>query len=81
VSLLRRVATWTGLGVVLLGVLTGCTARETVMMRNPRTHQIARCAEGYRRFINGGGYQRQEDCVAEYERKGYERISGGDGEK
>lgn len=63
-------------GVTLAVGLGGCTAAETVMMQHPQTHEMARCAEGYRRFIDGQGYQKQEECVADYERKGYERIPG-----
>lgn len=59
----------------LLGVLlAGCAATGTVMMQHPRTHEIAQCAEGYRRFIGGDGYRRQEDCIADYERQGYQRA-------
>jgi hypothetical protein len=54
-------------------MLAGCTTRETVMMQHPQTHELVRCAEGYRSFIDGKGYRRQEDCIAELERKGFER--------
>jgi hypothetical protein len=52
----------------------GCATTETVMMQHPLTHEIAQCAERYRSFIGGQGYRRQEDCIADYQRKGYERT-------
>ena len=64
---------WMATGVTLAAVLGGCTTRETVMMQHPQTHEIARCAEGYSRFTAGQGYQTQEECIADYQRKGYER--------
>ncbi len=63
-------------GVITAAMLTGCTTADTVMMQHPQTHEIARCAEGYSRFIDGQGYQTQEDCIADYHRKGYERPAG-----
>jgi len=54
-------------------LVAGCATTETVMMQHPRTNEIAQCAEGHRRFIGGGGYRRQEDCIADYERQGFER--------
>jgi len=67
---------WIAAGVATAAVLTGCTTADTVMMQHPQTHEIARCAEGYRRFIDGQGYRTQEDCIADYQRKGYERPAG-----
>jgi len=55
-------------------ITSGCATTETVMMQHPRTHEIVQCAEGYRRFIGGDGYRRQEDCIADYERQGYGRA-------
>lgn len=63
---------WIVAGVTMAALLTGCTTTETVMMQNPQTHEIVQCAAGYRAFIGGGGYRRQEDCIADYQRQGYE---------
>jgi hypothetical protein len=62
----------TAVGLVLL-VMAGCAATETVMMQHPQTNEIAQCAEGYRRFIGGDGYRGQQDCIADYERQGFQR--------
>lgn len=70
---LRRGATVVGLTSVL--ATAGCAARDPVMMYNPQTREIARCAEGYRSFMAGTGYRSQEDCVTDYERRGYQRMS------
>jgi hypothetical protein len=43
------------------------------MMQHPQTGEIAQCADGYRNLIDGRGYRRQEDCIADFERKGFER--------
>jgi hypothetical protein len=59
---------------LLIVIMSGCATTQTVMMQHPQTHEIARCAEGYRRFISGDGYRRQEDCIADYQRQGYERA-------
>ena len=53
----------------------GCATRDTVMMYNSQTREIARCAEGYRSFVSGTGYRSQEDCIEEYRRQGYERMA------
>jgi hypothetical protein len=55
-------------------VMAGCTSADTVMMQHPTTNEIARCAEGHRRFIAGEGYKTQEDCIADYERQGFVRV-------
>jgi hypothetical protein len=55
-------------------ITSGCATTETVMMQHPQTHEIAQCAEGYRRFIGGDGYRGQENCIADYERQGYQRT-------
>jgi hypothetical protein len=62
-------------GVFLAVALAGCSSAETVMMQNPQTHEVARCPEGYRGFIDGTGYRRQEDCISDYERKGFQRST------
>jgi hypothetical protein len=63
------------MAVPLLTLITsGCAPVDTVMMQHPRTHEIVQCAEGYRRFLGGDGYRGQEDCVADYQRQGYERA-------
>jgi hypothetical protein len=46
---------WILAGVTMAAVSGGCTATDTVMMQHPLTHELARCAEGYRRFIDGQG--------------------------
>ena len=67
---------WLVAGMAAAVVLAGCSTTETVMMQHPQTHEIARCADAYRRFIDGEGYQTQEECIADYQRKGYERPAG-----
>ena len=62
--------------VLVIFIMAGCAARETVMMQHPQTNEIVQCAEGYRRFIGGDGYRGQEDCIADYERRGYQRSPG-----
>jgi|GEM_PF-3810366 len=64
-------------GAALAAMCAGCTATDTVMMQHPQTHEIVRCAEGYRAFIDGQGYRTQEECIADYQRKGYERPPAG----
>ena len=64
---------WIAAGAALAIGAAGCSTTETVMMQHPQTHEIARCADGYTRFIDGQGYQTQADCIADYQRKGYER--------
>jgi hypothetical protein len=63
-------------GATVAVMLGGSTTTDTVLMQHPQTHEIARCADGYNRFIDGQGYQTQEDCSADYQRKGYERPAG-----
>jgi hypothetical protein len=67
-------------GAIVVGIasalaMAGCATRETIMMYNPQTREIARCAEGYRSFMAGTGYRSQEDCIEDYQRRGYERMS------
>ena len=63
--------TWAA-GMTMAIVLAGCATPDTVMMRNPKTKELARCTAGYRAFIDGQGYRSQEECVADYQQKGYE---------
>lgn len=67
---------WCLVAATVAAVLGACTTTDTVMMQHPQTHEIARCADGYRAFIDGEGYQTQEDCIADYQRKGYEAPAG-----
>lgn len=69
-----RSSPW-ALVVTIASVLAGCTTAETVMMQHPRTHEIVRCTDGYRSLIDGKGYRRQEDCIADLERQGFERSA------
>ena len=62
-------------GVFFAVALAGCSTADTVMMQNPQTHEIAQCPEGYRGFLDGRGYRRQEDCISDYERKGFQRST------
>jgi len=62
-------------------VFAGCATPEPVMLRNPQTNVIAQCVAGYRAFIDGQGYRTQEDCIADYQRKGYEQMSAPAGAK
>jgi outer membrane PBP1 activator LpoA protein len=64
------------LAVVVLAVaMTGCTTKEPVMMYNPESREIARCAEARRSFMAGDGYRAQDDCIADYEKQGFQRMS------
>ena len=63
-------------GATVAVMLGGCTTTDTVLMQHPQTHEIARCADGYSRLIAGQGYRTQEECIADYQRKGYERPAG-----
>jgi len=65
---------WMVAGVIVAVLFVGCTTTETVMMQHPRTHEIAQCTERYRSFLGGQGYRRQEDCIADYQRQGWERV-------
>ena len=49
---------------------------EPFSFQHPQTREIARCAEGYRSFMAGTGYRSMEDCIEDYQRRGYERMSG-----
>ena len=67
-----RVA-WKLIGLTVTAVVwTGCATPDTVMLLNPATNELARCAAGYSAFLNGQGYRTQEECIADYRRKGYE---------
>lgn len=72
---------WVSAALFLGIVAPGCAASETVMMQHPRTHEIAQCVEGYRRFIGGDGYRGQKECIADYERQGYQRAPVPAGQK
>jgi hypothetical protein len=54
-------------------LLAGCAIQGPVTMRSPRTNEIASCAASYRQLLDGS-FRSQEDCVADYQSKGYERI-------
>ena len=59
--------------VTMAVMLAGSTTTDTVMMQHPQTGEIAQCADGYRSLIDGRRHRRQEDCIADFERKGFER--------
>ena len=65
--------------MVLALVLAGCATPDTVMMRNPTTNELARCPAGYQGFLAGEGDRTQEDCVADYQKKGYEPVGSAAG--
>lgn len=68
--------------LALLGlVMAGCATPDTVMMRNRQTGEIAPCAAAYRSLFGGQGYRQQDDCIAQYERKGFQRDLVPAGEK
>jgi hypothetical protein len=64
--------------MILAVVVTGCATKEPVMMYNPQTREIARCAEARRSFMDGEGYRAQDDCIADYEKQGFQRMSAPD---
>ncbi|HEY7253079.1 MAG TPA: hypothetical protein VIG37_21450 [Methylomirabilota bacterium] len=61
--------------MVLAAATTGCATTEPVMMYNPQSREIARCAEARRSFMDGDGYRAQDDCIADYEKRGFQRMS------
>mgnify|MGYP003575242469 FL=1 len=61
--------------MVLAVAMTGCTTKEPVMMYNPESREIARCVEARRSFMAGDGYRAQDDCIADYEKQGFQRMS------
>jgi hypothetical protein len=64
------------LAVMVLAVaMTGCATKEPVMMYNPESHEIARCVGARRSFMAGDGYRAQDDCIADYEKQGFQRMS------
>ncbi len=64
------------LAVMVLAVaMTGCTTKEPVMMYHPESREIARCVEARRSFMAGDGYRAQDDCIADYEKQGFQRMS------
>jgi hypothetical protein len=63
----------TALLAVMGLVAAGCATPDTVMMRNRQSGEIAQCAAAYRSFFGGLGYRQQDDCIAQYERNGFER--------
>jgi hypothetical protein len=67
----RRLLAVMGLAVAM----TGCTTKEPVMMYNPESREIARCVEARRSFMAGDGYRAQDDCIADYEKQGFQRMS------
>jgi hypothetical protein len=67
----RRLLAVMGLAVAM----TGCTTKEPVMMYHPESHEIARCVEARRSFMAGDGYRKQDDCIADYEKQGFQRMS------
>jgi hypothetical protein len=69
---------WMLAGVTMALMFASCTTRDTVMMQHPQTNAIVQCAEGYRRLLAGNGYQSQEDCIADYQRRGYDRAPVGE---
>jgi hypothetical protein len=58
-----------------MAAAVGCTTKEPVMMYNVQTREIARCAEARRSFMAGDGYRAQDDCIADYEKQGFQRMS------
>ena len=61
--------------MVLAVAMTGCTTKVPVMMYNPESREIARCADARRSFMAGDGYRAQDDCIADYEKQGFQRMS------
>jgi hypothetical protein len=62
-------------GIILAVVMAGCATKDPVMMYNPQTREITRCVEARRSFMAGEGYRAQDDCIADYEKQGFQRMS------
>jgi hypothetical protein len=60
---------------MVAALAAGCATKDPVMMYNSQTREIARCAEARRSFMDGEGYRAQDDCIAEYEKQGFQRMS------
>ena len=72
------------LTVVLLLLVSitmiGCAVIQPILLRHPITGVMAVCQGtegGAGTFLEGtaAAYRRQRDCVADYQRQGYERLS------
>lgn len=56
-----------------LVVLTGCTG--PVILRHPETGKTVQCSSDDTERSADVAYQRQRDCIEEYQRQGYKRLS------
>jgi hypothetical protein len=54
-------------------VLAGCTG--PVILRDPQTGKAVQCGSDDREQRAEVAYQRERDCIANYERQGYKRVS------
>jgi hypothetical protein len=52
-----------------------CAGRQPVTLRHPNTGAVVQCGGGMN-FILGPeiSYQQERDCIADYQRAGYERA-------
>jgi hypothetical protein len=62
--------------VVLIVAVAGCggSAYAPIKMRNPRTGEIATCGPPRGRLYEGMSYQLMRDCIADFQRQGWERV-------
>jgi len=54
-------------------VLAGCTG--PVILRDPQTGKTVQCGPDETEQRADVAYQRQRDCIEEYQRQGYKRLS------
>jgi hypothetical protein len=56
-----------------LVVLAGCTG--PVILRDPQTGKTVQCSPDDTGQSAEVAYQRQRDCIEDYQRQGYKRVS------
>lgn len=62
--------------LLVLLALAGCAMpAPTIHLRNPQTGQVASCGgDDMRRVSDYAIVAREQQCLADYQRQGYERI-------
>lgn len=56
-----------------LAFLAGCTG--PVILRHPETGKTVQCGADDTEESAEAAYQRQRDCIEQYQRQGYKRVS------
>ena len=64
--------------LAILAAFIGCATTQPVTLRHPNTGAVVQCGPYKVNFFVGpvGGpvYQQERDCIADYQRQGYERA-------